>query len=225
MERTIPGHHTMRRAGGIAALYIAASMLAAMAYFLLVAKVPDGASAAERLTGLAAARTGQYVMTLAVYVVFGLALVVLAAALHERLRDGAEGLMKVATPIALIWAGLLVASGMVFNVGMETCLALMRSDPAQAAALWGPTELVSSGLSGNGEVMGGGWMLLASLAALRGKRLPTPLNMLGLAVATVGIAAVVPALKDLAAGFGLGQAAWCAWLGIVLLRDAREVKA
>jgi hypothetical protein len=43
-------------------------------------------------------------------------------------------------------------------------------------------------------------------------------------VAAVGILAVVPALKGLAAGFGLGQAAWFTWLGIALLKGDREVK-
>lgn len=221
---TTRGYWNLRKAGGFAAFYMAASLLAAMAYFLLIAKVPDGASPAEKLAALAASRSGQYAMTLAVYVIFGLVLVVLAAALHGRNKDGAEALMKVATPIAFIWAGLLVASGMVFNVGMESCLTLMRSDPAQAAALWASINLVSSGLSGNGEIVGGSWMLLASLAALKTKGLPVALNILGLAVAAIGISSVIPTLKDLAAAFGLGQIAWCSWLGIVLLKGAREVK-
>ena len=164
-------------------------------------------------------------MTLIVYVVFGLVLVVLAAALYGRIKSGAEAIMKVATPIAFIWAGLLVASGMVFNVGMESCLSLMLSDPTQAAALWASTNLVSAGLSGNGEIVGGSWMFLVSLAALRTKSLPVALNILGLAVAAIGVSAVVPALKDLAAAFGLGQIVWCAWLGIVLLKGVREAKA
>ena len=204
---------------------MAASLLAAMAYFLLIAKAPDGALPAEKLAALAATWSGQYVMTLIVYVIFGLVLIVLAVALHGRTRDGAEALMKVATPIAFIWAGLLVASGMVFNVGMEGCLSLMRQDPSQAASLWASIDLVSSGLSGNGEVVGGSWMLLASLAALKTKSLPVVLNIIGLVVAAIGISSIVPALKDLAAAFGLGQIAWCSWLGIVLLRGNREAKA
>jgi len=225
MEMTTRSYRNLQKAGGAAAFYLAASMLAAMAYFLLIARIPDGATPAEKLASLVALRSGQYAMTLAVYVFFGLALVVLAAALYARLRDGADAIMKVATPVAFIWSGLLIASGMVFNVGMESCLALMRSDPAQAAALWAPVDLVSSGLSGNGEVVGGSWMLLVSLAALRTKSLPVALNILGLVVAAVGILAVVPALKGLAAGFGLGQAAWFTWLGIALFKGDREVKA
>jgi hypothetical protein len=221
----ISAHQNLQKAGGFSAIYLAASMLAAMVYFLAVARVPGGASAAERLAALGASRGPQYLMTLAVYVVFGLVLVVLAAALRGRVSDGAEALVAAATPIAFIWAGLLVASGMIFNVGMESCLTLARTDPGQAAALWASTELVSTGLSGNGEIVGGSWMLLVSLAGLRSKRLPVGVNVLGLVVAAVGISAVIPALKDLAAAFGLGQIAWFVWLGIVLLKRSPEVAA
>jgi hypothetical protein len=225
MERTGRGSLNQQKVGGIAALYMAAAYLAAMPYFLLIAKVPAGATPAVKLAALAATKGGQNVMTLVVYVIFGLVLVVLAAALQERTREGAEGLMKVATPIAFIWAGLLIASGMIFTVGMEGCLALLPRDPAQAAALWASIDLVSSGLSGNGEIVGGSWMLLVSIAALRTKSLPTALNILGLVVAAIGIASAVPGLKDLASAFGVGQIAWCAWLGIILLKGARKVNA
>jgi hypothetical protein len=80
-------------------------------------------------------------------------------------------------------------------------------------------------LSGNGEIVGGSWMLLVSLAALKTKSLPSALNILGLAVAAIGISAAVPALKNLAAAFGLGQIVWCTWIGFVLLKGVREAKA
>jgi hypothetical protein len=51
------------------------------------------------------------------------------------------------------------------------------------------------------------------------------LNILGLAVAAIGISSAVPELKNLAAIFGLGQIAWYAWLGIVLLKGVREAKS
>jgi hypothetical protein len=225
MEMTNRSYRSLQKAGGAAAFYLAASMLIAMAYFLLIARIPDGASPAEKLATLATLRNGQYAMTLASYVVFGIALVVLAASIHARLGVGANAVMKIATPIAFIWSGLLIASGMVFNVGMESCLALMRSDPSQAAAIWTPVELVSSGLSGNGEIVGGSWMLLVSLAAMRTKRLPAALGILGIVVGAIGISSVVPALRDFAAGFGLGLTAWCTWLGVALLKGGREVKA
>jgi hypothetical protein len=208
---------SLEKAGGIAALYLAASFVAAMPYFLLVIHLPSLTEPLQKVTALAANRNGLYILELVAYVFFGIFLVVLAAALKERLKAGAEALMKVATPIALIWAGLLIASGMIYTVGMDPVIALFGKDPAQAASLWTAIDLVSSGLSGNGEIVGGAWMLLVSMAALKTGGLPKALNALGLAVAAVGIASVIPVLKDLAAAFGLGQILWFSWLGVVLL--------
>jgi hypothetical protein len=133
--------------------------------------------------------------------------------------------MKVATPIGLIWAGLLIASGMIHNVGMDPVIALHATDPSGAASLWAAVDLVSSGLSGNGEILGGSWLLLVSLAALRTRGLPKALNLLGLAVAAIGIVSVVPPIKDLAMIFGLGQIIWALWLGIALLGRPRAKAA
>jgi hypothetical protein len=209
---------SLQKAGGFAALYLAASYLAAMPFFLLVINLPSLADPLQKAAVLVANRNGLYIMELVVYVFFGISLIVLATALKERLEAGAEALMKVATPIALIWAGLLIASGMIYNVGMDPVIALYGKDPAQAASLWSAIDLVSSGLSGNGEIMGGAWMLLVSMAALKTGGLPKALNILGLVVAAVGIASVVPIVKDLASVFGLGQILWFSWLGVVLLR-------
>ena len=209
---------SLQKAGGISALYLAAAYLAAMPYFLLVVNITSLVEPAQKVAALVANRSGMYVLELVTYVIFGIVLVVVAAALKERLGTGAEALMKVATPIAMIWAGLLIASGMIYNVGMDPVIALHGRDPAQAASLWSSIDLVSSGLSGNGEIVGGAWMLLVSLAALKTGGLPRALNVIGLVVAGVGIVSVVPALKDLAMGFGLGQILWFTWLGVSLLK-------
>jgi hypothetical protein len=215
----------LKKAGGIAALYLAAAYLAAMPYFLFVMDLGSIADPVQKVAALAGHWRGLYTMTLVVYVFFGIALVVVAAALGQWLRAGGEALMRVATPIAMIWAGLLIASGMVYNVGMEPVIALFGQDQAQAASLWRAIDLLSMGLSGNGEVLGGTWMLLVSIAALRTGRLPRAHALLGLAVAAVALASVLPALKDLAKVFGIGQIVWLAWLGIVLLRRGGDESA
>jgi len=216
---------TTKTAGGIAALYLALAYLLAMPYFLLVLKLPSVADALQMTRVLVDNHDLIYAMELVVYVFFGLALVVLALSLQDRLKAGAEATMKVATSIALIWAGLLIASGMIYNVGMGAVIARHGEDPLGAAELWSAIDLVSSGLSGNGEILGGAWMLLVSLAALRTKTLATPLNVLGLAVAAIGILSVLPFLKDLAVLFGLGQIVWLAWLGVALLSGRKEKTA
>ncbi len=131
--------------------------------------------------------------------------------------------MQVATVVSLLWAGALVASGMVANAGIEPVLALYAEDPAQAALTWMGIETVASGLgNGNGEILGGMWTLLVSLAAWRaGGRhpgLPTWLNILGLLVGAVGLISLIPGLTDLVGLFGVGQIIWFVGLSISLLR-------
>ena len=53
--------------------------------------------------------------------------------MYDRLKSGAPAIMQVATAIGIIWAGSLIASGMVANAGLATVVALYAKDPTQAA--------------------------------------------------------------------------------------------
>jgi hypothetical protein len=141
--------------------------------------------------------------------------------LYDRLKSGAPALMQAATAMGIIWAGSLIASGMVSNAGIAPVVTLYASDPAQAALSWQGIETVAIGLgNGNGEILGGLWTLLVSLAALRAGGLPRGLNILGLLVGAVGIISIIPGLTNLMTGvFGLTQIIWFVWLGMVLLRS------
>ncbi len=154
------------------------------------------------------------------YVFFGILLATLALALHDRLKAGAPALMQVATVVGVIWAGSLVASGMISNAGLAPTAALYAVDPAQAALTWQTIETVANGIgNANGEILGGVWMLLVSLAALRSAGLPKALSILGLLTGAVGILSLLPGLTDLVSLFGLSQLVWYVGVGIVLLRS------
>jgi hypothetical protein len=133
-------------------------------------------------------------------------------------------MMQVATVIGIIWAGSLIAGGMVQNAGINPTVALYTKAPAQAAMSWQAIETVSNGLgNGNGEILGGLWALLVSISALRGGRMPRALNFLGLFIGVVGLVSLTPGLTDILVGvFGLGQVIWYVWLGIVLLRGEQR---
>jgi len=77
-----------------------------------------------------------YIMNLIMYVAVGIFLVVLALALYERLKADSPAIMQIATAIGLIWACLLIGSGMVANSGLETVVDLYGKDPVQAATVW-----------------------------------------------------------------------------------------
>lgn len=213
---------TQQRAGGVAALYLGAAFLLAMPFFLVVVDYPDATDVAEKVALLAENHASMHVMYLITYVVFGVALVVLALALHGRLSSAAPALMQVATAVALMWAVVLVASGMVFNAGMAAVVDVYPADPEQARSMWQAIEPVAQGLgSGSGgEFLGGLWVLLVSLASLRGRALARSLGWFGLAVGLAGLLSIVPPLSATAYAFGLLLIVWFGWLGIAMLRSA-----
>jgi hypothetical protein len=211
---------TLQKSGAFAALYLAVAYVIGIALFLVVLDTPSITDPAQRVALLVEKRMVIFSTNLLMYVFFGVFLIVLSLALHDRLKSGAPAIMQVATTIGIIWAGSLIASGMVANAGIDPVVALYAKDPAQAALTWQGIETVASGLgNGNGEILGGLWTLLVSVAALRYGGLPRGLNVLGLLVGAVGLISVLPGLAGLAALFGLSQIIWFVWLGMVLLRS------
>ena len=208
-----------QRVGGWSALYLAAAFIAAMPYYLVFVKIQGVADPVEKVALIVANHASLRVMSLISYVIFGIVLAILALALYARLRDRAPILAQAATAVGLLWAFVLVASGMIYNAGGAAVVRLHGTSPAQAVSVWQAIEPVSEGLGGSGgELLGGLWVLLVSVAALRTRGLTRVLNWLGVAIGAAGVISIVPALKDLAYGFGLLEIVWFAWLGIVLLR-------
>jgi hypothetical protein len=221
MKGLVEGDMRQQKVGGLAALYLALAYVAAMPYFLVLVKYPSVVDPVEKVALLVGNHDSMRVMYLISYIIFGIVLGVLALAIYARLRDGAPILAQAATAVGLLWAFVLVASGMIFNAGVAAVVGLHGTSPAQAVSAWQAIEPVAQGLGGSGgELLGGLWVLLVSVAALRTGRLPKVLNWLGVAIGAAGVVSIVPALRDLAYVFGLLQIVWFAGLGIVLLRTS-----
>jgi hypothetical protein len=210
----------LQKMGGFTALYLAIAYLIGMVIFLVVLDYPSITDPAQKVALLVEMPMVTFSTNLLMYVFFGVFLIVLSLALHDRLKFGAPALMQVATVIGIIWAGSLIASGMVANAGLATVVALYAKDPAQAVVTFQGIEAMANGLgNANGEILGGLWALLVSLAGQRVGGFPKGLNMLGLLIGVVGIASLLPALNTLTVIFGLSEFIWFVWLGIVLLRS------
>ena len=212
---------TLQKFSGFSALYLAAAYLIGMGLFLVVLNYPSITDPAQKVTLLVEKQMVIFSTNLLMYVFFGVFLIVLSLALYDRLKSSVPAIMQVATVIGIIWAGSLIASGMVANAGIAPVVALYAKDPVQAALSWQGIESVASGLgNGNGEILGGLWALLVSLAALRVGEFSKGLNILGILVGAVGIISLIPTLTDLMIGiFGMSQMVWFVWIGIVLLRN------
>ena len=211
---------TLQKSGGIAALYMAISHLIGIVIFLVVLDYLSITDPSQKVALNVEKQTVVFSTNLLMYVFFGFALTVLALALYDRLKSGAPALMQAATAVGIIWAGSLIASGMVANAGLATVVALYAKDPSQAVLTFQSIETVANGLgNANGEILGGIWTLLVSLAALRTGRLPKAMNFLGILVGAVGILTIIPVLNDFTGLFGMGQIVWFVWLGIFFLRN------
>jgi hypothetical protein len=209
----------LQKLGGIAALYAGAAYIVGMVGFLLVVGWPD--DPVEQVAVLVQNQVSLHVLHLIVYVVWAVFMVVLALALYERLKAGSPAMIMTATVFGLIWAAVIIASGMIFISGMENVVNLYNTDPDKAATVWLAIDSVFGGLGGSNEVLGGIWILLVSWAALRAGRFPRVLNYLGVAIGAAGIVSVVPPLAELLIIiFALGQIVWFIWLGIVMLRSS-----
>ncbi len=210
----------LQKMGGIAALYEAAAYIVGMIGFLTVVDVSSVADPIQKVALMADNLAFLYILHLIVYVGWGIFMVVLALALYERLKAGSPAIMQTATVFGIFWGCVIIISGMIHNVGMQTVVDLYGKDPTQAGTVWLTIDSVLGGLAGSNEVIGGIWILLLSWAALRTGELSRVLNYLGVVVGVAGIISIVPALAELFIYiFALGQIVWFIWLGIMLLRS------
>jgi len=215
----------LQKIGGVAALYAAAAYVVGMVGFLLVVDVSSVVDPVEKVALIVDNLAFLTIMHLIIYVIWGVFMVVLSLALYDRLKAGSPAMAQTATVFGLIWATLVIASGMIFIIGMDNVVNLYGQDPAQSATVWLAIDSVFDGIGGGVEFVGGIWILLVSWAALRARELPRVLNYLGVAIGVVGILTVVPALGMLTDVFGLTQIVWFVWLGIVMLRSSSSAAA
>ena len=215
--------NSLQKMGSVAALVMAATFVVGLAVFLGVLTpagyFEEGVTPVEKVAILANNHAIASISYLIAYVVFGIFLVVLSLALYERLKAGSPAMAQTATAFGIIWAGLVIASGMVAVIGIGTVVDLYSNDPAQAGPVWLAIESVQRGVGGEIEIVGSLWVLLVSAAALRAGELPRALNYFGVVIGVAGLLTVVPALEALGPVFGLGLIVWFVWVGIFLWRS------
>jgi hypothetical protein len=213
----------LQRIGSIAAFAMAGTFVVGFAVFLGVL-MPAGYFD-EGIGGVEKARIlvdNQAVVTtsyLTAFVIFGIFLVVLSLALYERLKDRAKAMAQIAAALGIIWAGLVIASGMIAVVGIRAIADLYSANPAQAGSAWTAIEAVQLGIGGGVEIVGALWVLLLGWAALRSGVFPRSLNYLAIVVGISGGLTIVPALEIFGALFGLGLLVWFVWTGVAMRRS------
>jgi hypothetical protein len=212
---------TILKAGGISAIIAAATYLFAIVLVATVmAPMADlSLGFEEYMAFLTGNQTLIYLWHFSMYIINGICLVFLALALHERMKDGAPVLAKVATIFGFLWITLVFASGLITNFGTESLVNLYAKDPAQAESLKLALETITLGLDSSDKLLGCLWVGLISLAAIRTRVLPIGVSRLGIIISVIGlVGATIPALIAISYAFGVGIIFWWLFTGIALLR-------
>lgn len=218
----------LNKIGGVAAIVCGLTYVAGFVLLTtLLAPLGYGTADKNYAAMVAFAEQNHGLMTIwnmTIYVVNALFLAVLSVALWQRLRPAAPGMAQLSLTFGALWATLVLAAGMVANVGLNEVLKVNATDPEHAAQLFQIMHTVELGLGGGNEIAGGVWALMLSFAGLATGRLPKGLSVLGLVIGVSGLASSVPPLSEpLGAVFGLGFIVWFFWAGVALLRDRSEV--
>ena len=208
--------NNLQKFGGVSAIAQAIIYISAFVFFGAFFNFPSEAGTVEKFSFITENQTMLSVINLVMYVVFGIFLAVLVLALHHRLKENALILSQFASIFGVIWVGLVIASGMIANIGLAAVIKLSVKDPEQAMTVWLTINVIVEGLGGGNEVVGGLWVLLLSIAALKSKALPNALNYFGLFIGLAGVLTIYP-VDILTEIFGLGQIVWFIWLGTIML--------
>lgn len=217
---------TGARPGGIGALAAAGTFVVGIGLFATTLADyatgdPTPAESVDFLVGHQGTLAAWHAL---IFLAFGVALLPLVRALRQRLVDVEPGLADTGAVLGYVWIGLMFATGMVANIGIDVVADLAESDPGRAASVWASLDAVTDGLGGGNELVGGLWVLLVSIAAWRHDLLPRGLSVLGAVCGAAALVTLVPGLSGVGIVFGLGLIPWFGWIGATLLRGDRGVE-
>jgi hypothetical protein len=218
----------LQKLGGVAALIDAATYLVSLGlvFTLLAPMANTELEFGQFMAFYIRNQTLVFIWHLTMYMVNGVFLVILALALHERLKVGSPAMAQTATVFGLMWAILVFASGLITNHGLNVVLNLYTQNPAQAATVKLMLDGVTMGIDSSDRFLGCLWVLLVSWTALRAGWLPRALNYFGLGIGVAGlISTAAPVLNELGFAFGLGIIVWWIGLGMAMLRSRPSIAA
>jgi hypothetical protein len=213
----------LQKIGGICAIFEALIYISAFIVYGGILVYPNAnASAVEQLNFLNENYLTLSILNLISYVLFGIILAILVLAIHQRLKNHSPIYSNLASIFGIIWVGLVIASGMIANIGLNSVHSMGITEPNNAMVIWSSVSIITEGLGGGNEIVGGIWVLLISTIALKEHFFSKPLNILGIIVGIAGILTIYP-LEIFTEIFGVSQIIWFLWIGISMIRKSKIV--
>jgi hypothetical protein len=206
----------LQKTAGIAAFSEAIIYISAFIFFGAIWRFPSNATTLEKFAFLAENQVNLSIVNFAMYVLFGVFLAIIVLAIYQRLKSKALILSQLAAVFGVIWVCLVIASGMISNIALDSVIALSTTKPEQAMTVWLTINIIVEGIGGGNEFVGGIWVLLLSIGAIKAHEFSRSFNYFGLFIGVTGMATIYPA-EILTEIFGLSQIVWFLWLGILML--------
>ena len=213
---------TLQKLGGFCSISLGLIYIIAFIVYGGILEYPKvNATEIDRLNFLSDNLAILSTINLISYVLFGILLAVLVVSIHQRIKDQLPNLSILASVFGIIWVGLVIASGMIANIGLNSVVEIGIEEPQKAISIWTSIGIVSEGLGGGNEIVGAIWVLLLSIAAFKQSFFSKLLIFLGLFVAFAGILTILPydLFKEI---FGISQIVWFVWIGIALIRKPHK---
>ena len=213
---------TLQKLGGFCSISLGLIYIIAFIVYGGILDYPKAdATEIERLNFLSDNYLILSTINLISYVLFGILLAVLVVSIHQKIKGYLPNLSILASIFGIIWVGLVIASGMIANIGLNSVIEIGIEEPQKAISIWSSVGIVSEGLGGGNEIVGGVWVLLLSIATFKYSFFSKTLNLLGLLVALAGILTILPfdLFKEI---FGISQIVWFIWIGISMIRKQHK---
>lgn len=165
-----------------------------------------------------------YIWITMIYVISGVFLIPLSLGIKERLdrfSDKPDSLTLLGAVFGILWAGMIITSGLVHNSGLLETVKIYQEDPQKAWEFWRMIETVHSGIGAEAEVPGGIWSLLVGFAALKTKAFPKWLNIMAIIAGIAGLLTIIPPLADyIIALYALAHIIWWIGIGLVMIKKS-----
>lgn len=211
--------NTLRKTGAYAAFYQAATYIFGIIFFLIILDYLNITEPSQKIALVMEKHTILTYSNIFMYILFGCSLLPFALALKDKFKEAAPNLLQVSTIIAFIWGAFLIASGLINNAGITTLITHEFANLDQLTNHWLLIESISNALGGGkGEILGGLFTFLTSIATFKTKKVSKILSGLGLLTGFVGIISILPPLNDIGGLFGILQVFWFIGIGFNLLK-------
>ncbi len=187
-------------------LYCALAYILGIIYFTIITNYSAIVSVDEKIAFLALNYLPMFVIMNLIYVIFGIMIAFLSLIIYKLFKKSLFN--KIGLIFGLFWSFAVIFAGILFTIGMGKVIEINIIDPNLSIITWTIIEIIFSSIGGGTEILGGLWILIISILAMKNNIFNKYINILGIVVGLSGILSHIPYLDFFQMVFGIFQIIW-----------------